>query len=58
MLTQAEADQFMQMMKHFVRPPATTTIPPGADDTYELAGPDERETFLLDVGGERSDSPS
>jgi hypothetical protein len=49
MLTQAEADQFMQMAKHFVRPPATITIPPGADDTYEIAGPDDRETFLLDV---------
>jgi hypothetical protein len=49
MLTQAEADQFMQMVKHFVRPPATITIPPGADDTYELAGPNDRETFLLDV---------
>jgi hypothetical protein len=49
MLTQAEADQFMSMAKHFVRPPATITIPPGADDTYELAGPSNRETFLLDV---------
>ena len=49
MLTQAEADQFMQMAKHFVRPPATITIPPGPDDTYELAGPNNRETFLLDV---------
>jgi hypothetical protein len=49
MLTQAEADQFMQMVKHFVRPPATITIPPGVDDTYELAGPNEREIFLLDV---------
>jgi hypothetical protein len=49
MLTQNEADQFMQMVKHFVRPPATITIPPGVDDTYELAGPNNRETFLLDV---------
>ncbi|MGD0221556.1 MAG: hypothetical protein ABSF71_04410 [Terriglobia bacterium] len=49
MLTQAEADQFMQMVKHFVRPPATITILPGAGDTYELAGPNNRETFLLDV---------
>ncbi len=39
----------MQMVKHFVRPPATITIPPGADDTYELADPNNRETFLLDV---------
>ncbi len=49
MSTQAEADQFMQMTKHFVRPPATITIPPGADDTYELAGPNDRESFVLDV---------
>jgi hypothetical protein len=42
MLTQAEADQFMQMAKHFVRPPAMITIPPGADDTYELADPNRR----------------
>jgi hypothetical protein len=49
MLTQTEADQFMQMAKHFVRPPAIITIPPGADDTYEFAGPNNRETFLLDV---------
>jgi hypothetical protein len=49
MMTQAEADLFMQMVKHFVRPPATITIPPGADDTYELAGPNNRETYLLDV---------
>jgi len=49
MLTQSEADQLMQMTKRFVRPPATITIPPGADDTYELAGPNDRERFLLDV---------
>jgi hypothetical protein len=49
MLTQAEAEQFMQMAKHFVRPPAMITIPPGADDTYELADPSDRERFLLDV---------
>ena len=49
MLTQAEADQLMAMAKHFIRPPATITIRPGADDTYELAGPSDRERFLLDV---------
>jgi Family of unknown function (DUF6978) len=48
-LTQPEADQLMTMTKHFVRSPATITIAPGADDTYELAGPGERETFFLDV---------
>jgi len=49
MLTQAEADQFMQMAKHFVRPPASISIPPGVDDTYELAAFDDRERFLLDI---------
>jgi hypothetical protein len=49
MLTQAEANQFMQMAKRFVRPPASITIPPGVDDTYELAGPNDRERFFLDV---------
>ena len=49
MLTQTEADQFMAMEKRFLRPPAAIAIPPGADDTYELAGPNDREKFLLDV---------
>ncbi len=49
MLTQAEADGLMGMTKHFARPPATITIPPGTDDTYELAGLDGREEFLVDV---------
>jgi len=49
MLSQAEADQFIQLLKHFVRPPASITIPPGVDDTYELAGFDDRERFLLDI---------
>ena len=49
MLTQAEADQFMQMVKRFVRAPASITIPPGVDDTYDLVGPNDRERFLLDV---------
>jgi len=49
MLTQAEADDFIQMVKHFVRPPATITIPPGIDETHELASLDDRERFLLDV---------
>jgi len=49
MLTQAEANQFMQMAKHFVRPPASVTIPPGIDETHELAGLDDRERFLLDI---------
>ncbi len=49
MLTQAEADQFIQMAKHFIRPPASISIPPGMDETYELAALDDRERFLLDV---------
>jgi hypothetical protein len=49
MLTQAEADRYMALAKHFVRAPATISIPPGADETYELADPNGRETFLLDV---------
>jgi len=49
MLTQPEADQLILMSKHFVRPPASITIPTGADDTYELASADDREKFLLDV---------
>ena len=49
MLTQSEADQFIQTVKHFVRPPASISISPGGDDTYELAGSDDRERFLLDI---------
>ena len=49
MLTQAEADLFLQTAKHFVRPPATIDIRPGMDETYELADPGDRERFLLDV---------
>jgi len=49
MLTQAEAEQLIQMAKHFVNAPDSVSIPPGADDTYELSGSNEREKFLLDV---------
>jgi hypothetical protein len=49
MLTQAEADQFMLMVKHFLQPPSYISIPPGTDETFELAGPDNRELFKLDV---------
>ena len=49
MLTQAEADQLMAMAKHFVQPPAAISIPPGIDETYELAGSSSREKFLLDI---------
>jgi len=49
MLTQSEADQFIRMVKHFVHPPASISIPPGGDDTYELSSLDDRERFLLDI---------
>jgi len=49
MLTQLEANQFLAMAKHFIRPPATITIPPGCDESHELASSDERERFFLDV---------
>jgi hypothetical protein len=49
MLTQAEADRFLGMVKHFVRRPASISIPPGIDETYELAAVHDRERFLLDV---------
>lgn len=37
------------MEKQFVRPPASISIPPGADETYELVGQGDRERFQLDV---------
>lgn len=49
MLTQLEADQYLQMAKHFIQPPATITIPPGTDESHELASADDRERFLLDI---------
>ncbi len=39
----------MLMSKRFVDPPSTISIPPGADDTYELAGLADRDKFQLDV---------
>jgi len=49
MLTQAEAERFMGMAKYFVRPPASISIPPGIDETYEIAAVHDRERFLLDI---------
>ncbi len=49
MLTQAEADRFIQMTKRFVRAPAAISIPPGLDESHELAAVDDRERFLLDI---------
>lgn len=49
MLTQLEADRYLQMVKHFIQAPVTITIPPGADESHELASSDDRERFLLDI---------
>jgi hypothetical protein len=49
MLTQAEAERLMQMPKRFVNPPAVISIPPGLDETHELAARGDRERFLLDI---------
>jgi len=48
MLTQAEADALIAMRKAFIRP-GTISMPPGADQTYELIGDDRRERFLFDL---------
>lgn len=47
MLTQAEADSLIQMGKRFLNP-TTIALRPGADETHELIGDDDRERFLLD----------
>jgi len=39
----------MKVQKHFLRAPAFIAIPPGVDETYELATLDDRERFLLDI---------
>lgn len=49
MLTQFEADTLMALTKRFVDPPSAFSIPPGADDRYELAAVTGREKFILDV---------
>lgn len=48
MLTQTEADTVIAMEKTFVNP-VTISMPPGADQTHELVGDDNREQFLLDL---------
>jgi hypothetical protein len=48
MLTQAEADALIAMRKSFASP-MMISLPPGADQTHELIGTDERERFLLDL---------
>lgn len=39
----------MQVVKHFVHAPASISFPAGVDETFELADPTARETFLLDI---------
>ena len=46
MVTQAEATGSFRCLSH---PPAAISIPPGFDETYELAALDDRERFLLDI---------
>jgi hypothetical protein len=48
MLTQTEADALIAVRKLFVTP-TTVSLPPGADDTYELMSQDKQERFLLDL---------
>jgi hypothetical protein len=48
MLTQQEADDLICMKKRFVTP-RNISLPPGADQTHELIGEDNREQFLLDL---------
>ena len=48
MLTQAEADALIAMVKTFVNP-GGISLPPGADQTHDLVGEDAREMFLLDL---------
>ena len=47
--TQSEADALMALVKRFVGPPPAVSIPPGADDRYELAAVTGREKFIPDV---------
>ena len=48
MLTQAEANKLIATKKMFVSP-ATISLPPGSDVTYELMSHDKQEQFLLDL---------
>lgn len=48
MLTQSEADKLIAIEKVFVTP-ATISMPPGIDITYDLVSDDREEFFLLDV---------
>jgi len=49
MLPQPEADELLRMAKRFEHATAVVAVPPGADETYELAAENGREKFLLDV---------
>ena len=48
MLTQSEADALIVMRKVFQHA-ITISLPPGADQTHELVGDDNRERFGLDL---------
>ena len=48
MLTQAEADALIAMVKTFADT-AAISIPPGIDETRGLIGADPKERFLLDI---------
>lgn len=48
MLTQSEADDLIRVPKRFVSSDPVS-IPPGEDESHELASHDNRERFLLDV---------
>ncbi len=49
MLTQFEANVLMAIVKRLINPPPVLSIPPGADDRYELVAVTGREKFILDV---------
>ncbi len=49
MLTQFEAEGLMALAKRFIAAPPAISVPPGADDSYELTALTGRERFALDV---------
>lgn len=49
MLTQSEADALIAMKKRLVHGTHAVGVSPGSDWTYELAGDDAEERFLLDL---------
>jgi hypothetical protein len=49
MLTQPEAEKLIAMPKTFLGTEPPRIIPPGADESHELVGSEDREMFLLDL---------